>query len=205
MDSEKIELDSSMKLQVKQYMKQIKTDIDQMLQDIDQKEICILCELERIKKIYNKMQKSAASFYLQAYLSPFTDHHLILSSALQSLSAQKHGALIVIQREDHLDPFIHNGTPVNAILSSFLLESIFYPGSPLHDGAVLVRNNLIVSAGNVLPLSSLATTDSNIGMRHRAALGLSELSDALILVVSEETGTTSFAFKGELYPIDSPE
>ncbi|MFP3670953.1 diadenylate cyclase, partial [Priestia sp. SIMBA_032] len=80
-----------------------------------------------------------------------------------------------------------------------LLESIFYPGNPLHDGAVLVKNNHIVSAANILPLTKSTEVDPELGTRHRAAIGLSEKSDALILVVSEETGRTSFALNGILY------
>lgn len=77
----------------------------------------------------------------------------------------------------------------------------FYPGNPLHDGAVLVKNNHIVSAANILPLTRSTEVDPELGTRHRAAIGLSEKSDALILVVSEETGRTSFALNGTLYTI----
>ncbi|MCG6199310.1 DNA integrity scanning protein DisA nucleotide-binding domain protein, partial [Anoxybacillus sp. LAT_38] len=104
-------------------------------------------------------------------------------------------------RNDPLDRLIQAGVPIGASLSYSLLESLFYPGSPLHDGAVLVRANRIVSAGNVLPLSRVDAGGRKLGTRHRAAIGLTEQSDALVLVVSEETGKTSFAFKGKLYPI----
>ena len=82
-----------------------------------------------------------------------------------------------------------------------MLESIFYPGNPLHDGAVLVKQNIIKSAANVLPLTNLFVGDQKLGSRHRAAIGLSEKSDAMVIVISEETGKVSFALKGELYPI----
>jgi diadenylate cyclase len=107
----------------------------------------------------------------------------------------------VIEREDSLETLIRPGIPMGAELTHSLLESIFYPGNPLHDGAVLVRLNKIVSAANVLPLSDIYTGDKKLGTRHRAALGLSERSDALVLVVSEETGRVSFAKGGKMYPI----
>ena len=88
-------------------------------------------------------------------------------------------------------------------MSPSLLESIFYPGNPLHDGAVLVRENQIVSAANVLPLTKTVISGKKLGTRHRAAIGLSEQSDALVLVVSEETGKISFAFGGKLYPVNT--
>jgi uncharacterized protein (TIGR00159 family) len=124
-----------------------------------------------------------------------------LTIAIRHLSERRHGALIVVQRNDPLDRLIQAGVPIGASLSHSLLESLFYPGSPLHDGAVLVRANRIVSAGNVLPLSGVDAGGRKLGTRHRAAIGLTEQSDALVLVVSEETGKTSFAFKGKLYPI----
>jgi diadenylate cyclase len=120
---------------------------------------------------------------------------------LQNMSRMKHGGLIVIEREDSLETLIRPGIPMGAELTHSLLESIFYPGNPLHDGAVLVRLNKIVSAANVLPLSDIYTGDKKLGTRHRAALGLSERSDALVLVVSEETGRVSFAKGGNMYPI----
>jgi diadenylate cyclase len=124
-----------------------------------------------------------------------------LSISLQNMSRMKHGGLIVIEREDSLETLIRPGIPMGAELTHSLLESIFYPGNPLHDGAVLVRLNKIVSAANVLPLSDIYTGDKKLGTRHRAALGLSERSDALVLVVSEETGRVSFAKGGNMYPI----
>ena len=86
-------------------------------------------------------------------------------------------------------------------MSSALLESIFYSGNPLHDGAVLIRNHEIISAANILPVSDRKSNVKKLGTRHRAALGISELTDALVLVVSEETGRATFALDGNLYPI----
>ena len=117
------------------------------------------------------------------------------------MSRLRHGGLIVIQREDSLESLMKPGISIGADLSHSLIESIFFPGNPLHDGAVMVNLNQIVSAANVLPLSDRNAGDKKLGTRHRAALGLTEQSDALVLVVSEETGRVSFAFNGKLYPI----
>ena len=121
---------------------------------------------------------------------------------MQHLAEEKHGALIVIERADPLDGMIQKGTSLHAEISSALIESIFYPGNPLHDGAVLVRENRVVSAANVLPLTT-KHVDLKYGTRHRAAMGLSAVTDALVLVVSEETGKMSFAKDGGLYPLVS--
>nr|WP_210468110.1 sporulation-specific diadenylate cyclase CdaS [Sporosarcina sp. 6E9] len=171
------------------------------LEVIDDESNCLLCNFEKIKETFLDIEIKAATFYLNCYLAPFTDKYPELSISLQEMSRMKHGALIVIEREDSLETLIRPGIPLGAELTHSLLESIFYPGNPLHDGAVLVRLNQIVSAANVLPLSEIYTGDKKLGTRHRAALGLSERSDALILVVSEETGRVSFAKGGNMYPI----
>lgn len=126
-----------------------------------------------------------------------------ISHSAQHLSKKKHGALIVIERSNEVDDYIQKGVPLGAFLTPSLLESIFYPGNPLHDGAVLVKGNTINSAANVLPLTSQMIHGKKLGTRHRAALGLSEKTDALVLVVSEETGKVSFALDGILYPISN--
>lgn len=168
---------------------------------IDNENDCLLSDFEKVKEDFLNIEMKAATFYLNCYLSPFTDKYPELSICVQNLSKRKHGGLLVIQRENPLESLIKTGIPIQAEVSHSLLESIFYPGSPLHDGAVLINRNLIVSAANVLPLSGKYTGDKKLGTRHRAALGLSEKSDALILVVSEETGRVSFAMNGNLYPV----
>jgi diadenylate cyclase len=113
-----------------------------------------------------------------------------------SLSRTKTGALIAIERQISLDAYCENGTMLNAPLVSKLLQAIFFPKAPLHDGGVIIRGETIVAARCVFPLS--AREDIGYGMRHRAALGLSEQSDAVILIVSEETGDISIAYDGRL-------
>jgi diadenylate cyclase len=182
-------------------LSQINSKIEGMIGRIEGKGCGILNEFETIHRVFNKLQMEASSFYLNSYLSPYTDIFDELAISVQHLSERKHGGLIVVKRDDPLEQLMSSGIPVGANLSSALLESIFYPGSPLHDGAVLIEKNMIISAGNVLPLSKITYENKKLGTRHRAAIGISELSDALVLVVSEETGKISFAFKGSLYPV----
>ncbi len=113
-----------------------------------------------------------------------------------SLSRTKTGALIAIERQINLDTFCENGTMLNSPLVTKLLQAIFFPNAPLHDGGVIIRGETILAARCVFPLSS--REDIGYGMRHRAALGLSEQTDAVVIVVSEETGDISIAYDGRL-------
>jgi diadenylate cyclase len=123
-------------------------------------------------------------------------------SAAARLSARKHGALIVMQRLDHLDDFIHTGVQLNAKITPELLLQIFYPNTPLHDGGVIVVDSQVAAASCVLPLSASGilnrTPERQMGLRHRASLGISEVSDAIAVVVSEESGAISIAHSGRL-------
>ncbi|MGO8672895.1 MAG: diadenylate cyclase CdaA [Capsulimonadaceae bacterium] len=121
-----------------------------------------------------------------------------LVRAANSLSDKKIGALIVLERETGLTDIIETGTTVNAEVSSELLGTLFYPGSPLHDGAVIIRRDRVVAAGCTLPLSESREIGTMVHTRHKAALGMSEQSDALVIVVSEERGIVSVAFGGKM-------
>ena len=125
-----------------------------------------------------------------------------VSQAAEQLSERRHGALIVIRRREFLDKYYKNGVMLNAEVTPQLLLQIFYPNTPMHDGAVIISENRVKAAGCVMPLSSSGILNSSIahtmGLRHRAALGISEVSDALAVVVSEETGTISIAHRGKL-------
>ncbi len=116
----------------------------------------------------------------------------------ENLSKTHTGALIVIERSTNLDEIIKTGTVVQSTISSEILESIFYSGTPLHDGAVIIRNGRVFAAGCFLPLSVNFDIGKDLGTRHRAALGMSESSDAVIVVVSEETGVISVVKGGIL-------
>ncbi len=117
-------------------------------------------------------------------------------SAVDDFSATRTGALIVFERETMLNDIIETGTIVDARISVRLLGNLFYEGSPLHDGAVIIRGDRIHAASCVLPLTEKKNIGRNLGTRHRAGLGVSEVSDALVIVVSEETGVISVAENG---------
>jgi len=119
--------------------------------------------------------------------------------ASRELVRRKWGGLFVLVREVGLKPIKERATPINAEVSASLLVSIFNPGSPLHDGAVLIQNDIIEAAGCILPLSESPDLDPQMGTRHRAALGVSEESDAVVVVVSEETQKIAVAYQGMLY------
>ena len=119
--------------------------------------------------------------------------------AMQNLSRKKIGALIIMQQNSDLSDIVGTGTALDAGISSMLLENIFEPGTPLHDGAAIIKDRRIVAAGCFLPLSENNHVDRKLGTRHRAALGMSERSDAISLVVSEETGVISYAKDGNLH------
>ena len=126
----------------------------------------------------------------------------MISVACARLSARRHGALIVIERVDLLNEYINTGVFLDATITPELLLQIFYPNSPLHDGAVIIADNRIKAASCVMPLSASGilnrTPERQMGLRHRAALGSSEASDAIVIVVSEETGSLSVAQSGRL-------
>src|SRR5438309_4917216 len=118
--------------------------------------------------------------------------------AAERLSARRTGALIAFERDVGLEDYAATGVRINGEISAEFLQSIFYPNSPLHDGAVIVRGNQILAAGCLLPLPEEGIVKERLGTRHRAALGLSLASDALVLVVSEETGDISVIEEGKI-------
>lgn len=121
-----------------------------------------------------------------------------VSRAVPRLSELKHGALIVLERETGLEDYIETGVRVGATVTPELLTTIFYPGTALHDGAVIIRGNKIVAAATVLPLGGSMTAGTELGTRHRAGLGITETTDAVAVIVSEETGRISVVENGRL-------
>ncbi|MBR7095853.1 MAG: diadenylate cyclase CdaA [Clostridia bacterium] len=121
-----------------------------------------------------------------------------ICEAATDMARTKTGALIVIERSTKLGDIIRSGVDVDSKLTPYILKSVFFPNSPLHDGAVVVRNMRVCAAGCLLPLTRRQDVDPNLGTRHRAALGMSESCDAVIIVVSEETGTISLAYNRTL-------
>ncbi|MCL6591814.1 MAG: diadenylate cyclase CdaA [Firmicutes bacterium] len=122
----------------------------------------------------------------------------IAASAAERLSQQKIGALIVFEREDLLPVVRESGSYIDAILSRIMIQQVFYPNSPLHDGAIVIKGNRILAAGCFLPLDNQLPLPQELGSRHRAGLTLSTQSDAIVIIVSEETGDISLAYNGVL-------
>ena len=119
--------------------------------------------------------------------------------ACMTLSKSKTGALIVIKNSISLDDYEHSGDIIRAEVNNRLLENIFFKNSPLHDGAVIIDNGKIMAAGCILPVSHDTSLPKYLGLRHRSALGISQATDAIAVVVSEETGNISYAYRGEMY------
>ncbi|MBI5288390.1 MAG: TIGR00159 family protein [Chloroflexi bacterium] len=136
----------------------------------------------------------------RAFGASASSHETIeaVNAAAIDMAKKRIGALIVVERETGLQDYIETGIPIDALASPDLIESIFYPNSPLHDGALVVRDDRVVAAGVTLPLSENAFP-GELGTRHRAALGITERTDAISIVVSEETGRISVAAEGQIH------
>ncbi len=130
---------------------------------------------------------------------PQKDHETMMPivMACMSMSKRKEGALIVIERVTPLDNIVKTGDVIDAKVNQRLIENIFFKNSPLHDGAMVISQNRIKAAGCILPVSHDLSIPKELGLRHRAAMGMSQMGDAIIIVVSEETGAISVAIKGE--------
>jgi diadenylate cyclase len=138
--------------------------------------------------------------YFRSFLR--SDHYGFLGEvvrAVETLAGRRHGALIALERNTGLRNFVETGTRIDAKLSAELLVTLFSPGSPLHDGAAIVREDTVIAASCILPLSANPRTGATLGTRHRAGLGLSEETDAAVIIVSEQTGKISIAFRGRIH------
>ncbi len=141
-------------------------------------------------------QSRMLSPFLRSQSSGIIDE---LANAAVKLSKNRIGALVAIERDIGLGEYIEHGVRIDATLTSELLESLFYPGSALHDGAVIVQHDRVAAAGCLLPLTDDTSLSKSMGTRHRAAIGISEETDAVALAVSEETGRISVAVRGKLH------
>lgn len=159
-------------------------EIRQILERVGQSK---LLGLSRLLKSNSSQQREIVS-----------DAIIEIAKAVQRMSGSKTGSLIVMEKELLLGDVIKTGTGIDAKVSHELIGNIFFPNSPLHDGAAIVRNGRLICAGCVLPLTKEDDISSDLGTRHRAAIGMSEQSDAMVIVTSEETGTISLAFRGVL-------
>lgn len=125
--------------------------------------------------------------------------------ACSSMSKTRTGALLVIEKTNNLDFLINTGDKMNALVNEAILESIFYKNSPLHDGATVIRDNFIIATRVVLPISDSTKIPARFGLRHRAAIGITEKTDAICLLVSEETGEISYINNGEFVLYKTPD
>lgn len=157
--------------------------------------ILILLFQNEIRRLITKFVKNPFKLGYQK-----TEEHLIKEIVLSAtaLSSKRYGALIVFERDDGLRDYIETGIPVNAYISAEVLETIFIPTSPIHDGAVIIQGETIACAGAFLPLSLNPLLAKDYGTRHRAAIGITEETDAISIVVSEETGVISLAVNGHI-------
>lgn len=167
--------------------------------------ILIILFQQEIRQVLERVGKSRLSGISHLFMSSnsandeIVSHAIIeIAKAVQRMSDSKTGSLIVMEKDMLLGDVINTGTSVDASVSHELIGNVFFPKSPLHDGAAVVRNGRLLCAGCVLPLTKNPNVPSDLGTRHRAALGMSEQSDAMVVVTSEETGTISIAYRGEL-------
>lgn len=175
--------------------------------------IIIIFQPELRRFLDNLGRSAGSTIEKRSFLEKiFPNHKLVelenesireISRACFEMSAQKTGALIVIRRRNNLEDCISTGDIVDARLSSRLIMNIFFKNSPLHDGAMIVGNDRIIAARCTLPISENRSLPARYGMRHKAAVGLSERSDADIIIVSEQTGQVSFASGGVITPVEN--
>lgn len=161
--------------------------------------------LEKIYEIHlalNNLEQGLLQTHLKGCISQGIKVPGVVALAVSKLSRNRCGGTIVIEQEDILDDYFQGGVFIDAVVSTTILENIFYPGSPLHDGAVLIRDTRIIKAGSLLPFAPQPHGFEVLGLgsRHGAAVGLSKVSDGLVIVVSEEKGWISLAHRGQLYP-----
>lgn len=167
--------------------------------------ILIILFQQEIRQVIERVGKSKFTSLSNLFKGSSVANNEIVSEAVietakavQRMSESKTGSLIVFEKEMLLGDVIKTGTAVDAKITHELIGNVFFPKSPLHDGAAIVRDGRLLCAGCVLPLTKNDEISSDLGTRHRAALGMSEQSDALVVVTSEETGIISVALKGEL-------
>jgi diadenylate cyclase len=155
-----------------------------------------------IRRAFERVGRAGAFFSIYSEPAEAERTVNLIVSASERLADIRHGALITIEREDRLDEYVETGVTMDAELTTELLIQIFYVNTPLHDGAVILRGDRVAASSCVLPLSASGTlsrgTERKLGLRHRAALGISEVSDAVSVIVSEETGSISITHNGRM-------
>ena len=192
---------------ITQQLEELKSRVTQLHDDIPCLKQCsrlsdLLQKMYEIRVGLNQLEQDLLQTHLKCCISPNIKVPGEVVLALSKLSEKRHGAIIAIEHEDNLDDHLQGGVIIDAAVGAPILENIFYPGSPLHDGAMIIRDSKIRKVNVILPLAPHTSELEALGLgsRHRASLGLSQVSDALIIVVSEEKGWISIAFRGQLYP-----
>ncbi|MEE4605897.1 MAG: diadenylate cyclase [Desulfobacteraceae bacterium] len=192
---------------IKHQLEELKSRVTRLHDEIPFLKQCprlgdLLQKMYEIRVGLNQLEQDLLQTHLKCCISPNIKVPGEVVLALSKLSEKRHGAIIAIEHEDNLDDHLQGGVHIDAAVGTPILENIFYPGSPLHDGAMIIRNSKIRKVNVILPLAPHTSELEALGLgsRHRAALGLSQVSDALIIVVSEEKGWISIAFRGQLYP-----
>ncbi|MBR5539382.1 MAG: diadenylate cyclase CdaA [Clostridia bacterium] len=160
-----------------------------------------------LRRVFEKVGSKKFRFYTDKDVEPSEVENAIAQTveACKSLSWSRTGALIVFERDIVISSVLKTGTVLDSKVSAELLKNIFFPNTPMHDGALIVRNGRVAAAGCMLPLSANTNLSKQLGMRHRAGVGMSENSDAVVVVVSEETGSVSVAIGGMLKRHLAPE
>ena len=192
---------------ITQQLEELKSRVTQLHDDIPCLKQCsrlsdLLQKMYEIRVGLNQLEQDLLQTHLKCCISPNIKVPGEVVLALSKLSEKRHGAIIAIEHGDNLDDHLQGGVIIDAAVGAPILENIFYPGSPLHDGAMIIRDSKIRKVNVILPLAPHTSELEALGLgsRHRASLGLSQVSDALIIVVSEEKGWISIAFRGQLYP-----
>lgn len=165
--------------------------------------VMIVLFQQEIRQVIERVGKSRFSAISSFFKNGRQDDSVVnsavieIAKAVERMSQSRTGSLIVMEKDMLLGDVIKTGTSVDAHITHELIGNVFFPNSPLHDGAAIVRNGRLLCAGCVLPLTKSDSISSDLGTRHRAALGMSEVSDAMVIVTSEETGIISIALKGK--------
>ncbi|MBC8369390.1 MAG: TIGR00159 family protein [Planctomycetes bacterium] len=161
--------------------------------------IVVILFQEEIRVGISRFSRGDRFFKRFSSSSSAIDSVSMISTSCKRMALQRTGALIAIERRHSLKPFADLGVKLELPVSSMMLETIFFPSAPMHDGAVLIRGKQIFAAKCVLPMTTATDVNSAFGTRHRAALGLSEKSDAVVIIVSEESGEIGIAVEGEMH------
>jgi DNA integrity scanning protein DisA with diadenylate cyclase activity len=192
---------------IKAKLEELKSRVTQLYTAIPGMKRCsclgdLLQKMYEIRVEFDQLEQGLLQTHLKCCISSKIKVPTEVVLAVSSLSKKRHGVIIAIEHEDNLDDLLRGGVIIDAPVIAAVLENISYPGSPLHDGAMIIRDSKIHKANVILPLAphSEELDALGLGSRHRAALGLSQVSDALVVVVSEEKGWISMAYKGQLYP-----